>query len=272
MHLDRVFDIDRPNEYKVHLASRNDLGIDPLDVFIRDRAEWQDWNRWRSSKDDFNRRYILSLIDYYPDPGHWLFGGIFEVLGSTGEARTHSYDIRLDDRNADLIGRLLVRFTRPGRVKSLKLENHLAGMGISELLREPYAGRPFPGYENVNHSFAELENVFRTQRPDWKAALQNVKGVYVIFDRSNGRKYVGSAYGGMGIWARWSTYMATGYGFNDELTRLLESAGLDYAREHFQLCLLEYRSAKTDDEVIIDRERFWKEALLSRGAFGYNLN
>ncbi|MGB4782742.1 GIY-YIG nuclease family protein, partial [Candidatus Methylomirabilis sp.] len=128
------------------------------------------------------------------------------------------------------------------------------------------------GYENINHDFSTLETIFKSGRPDWKAALENVKGVYLIIDKYNGKKYVGSAYGGSGIWARWECYMGTGHGWNDELTKLIQQEGIDYARKNFRLSLLEYRPARTDDRVIIERENYWKEALLSCGAFGYNRN
>ena len=83
-------------------------------------------------------------------------------------------------------------------------------MVVSELLREPYPGEQFPGYENINHDFSLLEAVFRSNRPDWKAALESVKGVYLIVDKSNGKKYVGSAYGAFGLWRRWGCYIDTG--------------------------------------------------------------
>lgn len=107
---------------------------------------------------------------------------------------------------------------------------------------------------------------------DWKAALQHVKGIYLVSDASNGRKYVGSAYGGEGIWSRWSTYMQTGHGWNDELTQLISQEGINYARKNFKMTLLEYHPARTDDVEIIARESFWKEALGTRGDFGYNKN
>jgi hypothetical protein len=145
-------------------------------------------------------------------------------------------------------------------------------MSVSELLKEPYSGERFPGYENICHDFGTLEVVFRTSRPDWRAALENIKGVYLITDKSNGKKYIGAAYGGAGIWSRWGSYMKTGHGWNDELTQLIEREGIDYARQNFRVALLEYRPAKTDDTVTIDREVFWKEALLSRVPHGYNKN
>ncbi len=102
--------------------------------------------------------------------------------------------------------------------------------------------------------------------------LANIKGVYLISDKGNGRKYVGSAYGGTGIWSRWSSYIDSGHGGNKDLAKLIGREGLDHARKNFRIALLEYRPAKTDDAVIIGRECFWKEALLSRSPHGYNKN
>ncbi len=271
IRLSSLLPISNPKDCKAHLACWNGK-TQPLDVFVRDRKEWDLWNTWRSGKDEFNRTYILSLIDFYPEPGIWLFGGIYKVVSRAPSNRSHSYAVERVPEHEELVGRLKIRFTRPGRIRSVKLENYYSQMTVSELLREPYTGERFPGYENIQHDFGALEVILRTHRPDWKAALENIKGVYLIADKSNGRKYVGSAYGDSGVWARWSCYIGTGHGWNDELTRLIDREGLDYARRNFRISLLEYRPAKTDDKVIIERENYWKEALLSRGPFGYNKN
>ena len=70
---------------------------------------------------------------------------------------------------------------------------------------------------------------------------------------------------------QWNCYIETGHGWNDELITLINQRGRDYTMENFQLSLLEYRPAKTDDKVIIEREKYWKNALLSR-KHGYNKN
>src|SRR6185437_3065016 len=44
----------------------------------------------------------------------------------------------------------------------------------------------------------------------------------LIVDRGNGKMYVGSAYGDAGIWSRWTSYIKTGHGGNDQLTRLIQ--------------------------------------------------
>jgi hypothetical protein len=195
-----------------------------------------------------------------------------EVVSRGDERCSHSYEIEELTEWSPYVGRLKVRLERPSRGRAFYLEKHLHKMTVAEILKEPYSGALFPGYEKINHDFDSLVSIFANDKPDWKAALEHVKGVYVITDKSNGKTYVGSAYGEAGIWARWSCYMGTGHGWNDELTKVIEKEGFDYARVNFRLALLEYRSMKVDDGVIRERESFWKEVFLSRGKFGYNKN
>ena len=260
-----------PEDFKVHLASQAS-NIQPLDEFVRDPAAWDKWNTWRYHRDDFNKPYIFSLMDFYPEPDNWLFGGVYKVLSRRTENNSHSYDVESVADYEEFVGRLKIRFKRPGRNRSIRLEKYYHEMIVYELLAERYSGERFPGYESINHEFRTLEEIFKNQRPDWKAALENVKGIYVIFDQSNGKKYVGSAYGEAGIWSRWNAYINTGHGWTDELTKLINAMGIEYARQNFRVVLLEYRPARTDDSILIDRETFWKKALLSHGPHGYNKN
>ncbi len=265
-----VLSLENMHSYKLHLACWNGQH-NPLDVFVRSRKEWEGWNTWRGSKDDFNRQYILSLIDFHHEPEIWLFGGVYKVL-SRGTNYSHSYKVELDKNTENLIGRLKVKLKRPARAKAVKLENYYDKMIVSEILREIYTGEEFPGYENINHDFHILENIYNTNKPDWKSALVNIKGVYLITDKSNSKRYVGSAYGNFGIWSRWACYIGTGHGWNDELTRLIKKEGIQYARINFRFALLEYRSMKVDDKVIMERENYWKEVLLAKSEYGYNKN
>ena len=81
---------------------------------------------------------------------------------------------------------------------------------------------PLFGYENIDLSFDKLETIIRNERPDWKAALQSIKGIYLITDRISGGRYVGAAYGDVGVWSRWCDYVATGHGGNAGLLALLD--------------------------------------------------
>jgi hypothetical protein len=257
--------ISNPEEYKIHFAVWNRIH-EPLDVFVRDREEWKGWNSWRGGRDDFSRRFIFSLIRYYHQPAKWLFGGIFEVVKRNPKGNT----VILVDLYQEYIGRLLVHYPGPGvRGRAFYLANHFDELKVAQVLEKPFEGEAFCGYENVEHGFSQLEAIFKQNKADWKAALENVKGVYLIVDKSNGKMYVGSAYGDSGIWSRWACYIGTGHGWNDQLTKLIAVKGIKYARENFQFSILEFRSMRTDDKAIIDREQYWKRALLSC-EFGYN--
>ena len=267
----KIINIDNPKQFKLHAARWNE-DDHPLDVYVRDKDEWVRWNTWRGKKNEFSRNYIFALIDFYHESNTWLFGGIYKVIG-VGQSESHSYKIEEQTEYSDYVGRLKIKLKKPSRGRAFYLEKYIDQMKISEILKKPYSGEVFPGYEHINHDFKMLIPIFRNQNSDWKAALENVKGVYVIMDKNNGKKYIGAAYSDSGIWSRWSCYMQTGHGWNDELTKLIKDKKFDYARNNFRLSLLEYRSMKVDDGIIKCREKFWKKVFMSSvGEFGYNKN
>ena len=55
----------------------------------------------------------------------------------------------------------MVAFRLPGRQVRLKLETHLARIEVVSILPQPYAGEPFPGHDQINHRYAELDAVGR---------------------------------------------------------------------------------------------------------------
>ncbi len=263
-----ILTIISPQEYKLHLACWNGQ-IQPLDVFVADPEKWLGWNQWRGNKNDWTRPRILSFMDFYPKADAWLFGGAFEVI----DRRHDGYTLRADPRLEQYVGRLVASFHRYNgmRGRAFKLESYIQQFTVAELLPPVYSGESFPGFERINHDFAALEAVFKMERADWRAALQNVKGVYVISDRGNGKQYIGSAYGDAGIWSRWACYIGTGHGWNDELVKLVQTKGPKYAREHFRFTILEVMIKSTPDDFVMAREAHWKRALLTR-EHGYNGN
>lgn len=82
--------------------------------------------------------------------------------------------------------------------------------------------------------------------------------------------YVGSAYGGDGIWQRWTVYAKNGHGGNKELRALLRKKKVDHA-ENFQFSLLEICDLNSSDDYVISREEHWKNVLKTR-EFGLNQN
>jgi hypothetical protein len=265
--LSKIVPLGNVGEYKIHFAVWNQQD-QPLDVFVRNPEEWKMWNSYRDGRDDFSRKYIFSLMRYYHQPNRWLFGGIFEVVSRNSD----SYDVQLVELYQEFVGRLLIDYPGPGvRGRAFYLEKHFNQLKVAQLFEKPFEGEAFCGYENIEHSFSQLEAIFKQHKQDWKSALVNVKGVYLIVDKSNGKMYVGSAYGDAGIWSRWACYIDTGHGGNDDFTKIIKTNGIDYARENFQFSILEFRSMRTDDQTIMDREQYWKRVLQTNN-FGYNKN
>ena len=264
------------DQYKIHFAKRSE-GEEPLDVFTWDFEKWRNWNRWSNGKNDFNRQYIFSLINFYPEYDTWLFGGIWEVKERNFEnydrnTNPYPYTIELCPDYKGLIGRLKIRYAHHERVVRNKMELYFDSFILKEILPEPYSIEAFPGYRNLDVSFWSLENIISSGSVEWKSALQ-VKGIYLITDKSTGRKYVGKAAGEGGFWQRWSDYIASGHGGDVELVELLgKNGGITYARENFKFTLLEIvESALSGD--LDDRESYWKNVLMTRmPAVGLNRN
>ncbi|MBO4428301.1 MAG: GIY-YIG nuclease family protein [Bacteroidales bacterium] len=262
-------------KYKLHLAAYNGYEH-PLDVFVKSFEDWKGWNAWRGNKNDFSREFIFALIPDYHRWGKYIFGGVFRVVRRYEDyAETEiGYELEYVDQFKELTGRLVIDFYRyPGmRGRAFRLENYIDAMTVAEILPKPYGGIDFPGYENICIPFNMLELLVVNQKQDWATTLGNVKGIYVISDKANGKQYVGSAYGDGGIWGRWSCYATTGHGYNDELVDLINKKGLDYARENFQFSVLEVMAMSKDDSYVTHRESYWKGVLLTHIPFGYNKN
>ena len=287
-------DINHLDEYKFHAASWNGK-THPLDAYIKDDkgvgevgGNWKGWQTWYGGKNRWTRKYILSFMRFNPegDPDVWLFGGIFEVKGLNipeEQEQGDFYDVDLTDQGREYIGRLKIIYHHQPQQSYLKLEKCYPELKLGGILKVPYSGGDFNGYEKVSLNFSKFESIVRSNKDDWRVALHSIKGIYVIFDKKTGKKYVGSAYGEDRIWGRWCCYVDSLHGGNKKLKELFsndqdmlgisqEENPIDYARKNFRLTLIEWWPYEINETFIRGRENYWKEALLSKGEFGYNSN
>lgn len=210
----------------------------------------------------------------------WLFLGTFYCKGVLSNPNGDKvYDLEKSQLYEKFAERLVVKYEKSTGDKQAKLSwNRYNSVEVIELLPDIYSKtvNPFPGYDSVRLDFSEMVRIFKTPYENWREALSVINGIYVIADRSNGKLYVGSTYGHDGVWQRWMSYVETnGHGGDVDLKPLVDK-NERYALDNFQFTLVEYffniKKGK-NDKVIIERESFWKEALLTRiNEYGYNLN
>jgi len=261
-----ILPIKDQSDYKLHFARADNTR--PLDDFLLGWERWVGWQNYWPKAHAFNLPYIFALMDFHLEPDVWLFGGVFEVMAFHGDR----YEVKLTDQGRAFIGRLKIRYRYKDRQTRPFLGKHFELMTVAEVLSEPFRGRAFPGYPQIDLGFDELETLVRLGRPDWKQALELVKGVYLITDTATGGRYVGSAYGQEGIWSRWCQYALTGHGGNVELRKLSPTGDVDYFRHNCRIVLLEHHTASASDDTIRQREVFWKTALMSRSLGHLNRN
>ncbi|GGD17799.1 hypothetical protein GCM10011342_28300 [Aquisalinus flavus] len=150
-------------------------------------------------------------------------------------------------------------------------EKHRDLLIVSEILKEPASIESFDGYRDVNLALADLQIIIARELPDWRAALSSVKGIYLITDPENGKSYVGKADGISGFWGRFCQYANSIHGMNRGLISRIEDIGAEPAL-NWRITILEVVDLYADNDTVNMRESFWKNVLMTRAPFGYNLN
>ena len=205
------------------------------------------------------------MVKIKPNEDYWLLFHAGEVTKDLNVLDGVGYEYRELTEYQKFVGRVIVRFKNKAQPMIRNAESVIDECFISQILPDTFDNDVFPGYEKINIAWEEMKTVL--EKENWKTALQNQKGVYLITDQSNGNMYVGSAYGENMILGRWSAYVNSGHGGNVGLKRL----SFDHIMKNFRYSILDIYKYTTDDKIIIARESWWKEVLQSR-KFGYYEN
>ncbi|NOY06772.1 MAG: GIY-YIG nuclease family protein [Chlorobi bacterium] len=255
--------------YKIHCAIDNKRGDwRPLQAYFAGTFEI---GQSEQTHKNFECENILSLI-HLSNSRRWLYVGVYRVDG-VREAKTWSgfiYTLTRVPGLEHLDGRVVVDFPKLFRASYLVGPKHENNLIVNSIREERLSIVDFPGFNGVRLSFEVLRSIIRDDNPSWRSALASVAGVYVITDTATGYQYVGSAYGGVGLWQRWTEYAKNGHGGNKKLRELLWKNGKEYAN-NFQFSLVEVCDINASKEYIISRENHWKDVLMTR-EFGLNVN
>jgi len=240
----------------------------PIELFkngdISTMLEGQYWN-YNKNKSYKAGQITIGLVKIKPNDDFWLLFHIGQVTRDLNKLNGVGYEYQDLPDYQKYVGRLVIKFKNKAQTMIRNAESVFDDCYISQILSDTFDNDLFPGYEKVNISWDEMNRVL--EKDNWKTALQNQKGVYLLTDTSNGKMYVGSAYGENMILGRWRAYVKSGNGGNVGLKQLT----FDHIKQNFKYSILDIYKSTTDDQIIINRESWWKEVLQSR-QFGYNEN
>lgn len=237
----------------------------PIEIFKnKDEKVLLEGQYWNSEKKNFKEgQTTIGFIRIKDDL--WLLFHIGKVTKVLDVFNGIGYEHEELLEYKKYFGRLIVKYKNTSQKLTRRAIPLINECEVYEILPDIFDNDIFPGYDNVNLSWNDLSRVL--QKDSWKTALQNQKGVYLITDTSNGKMYVGSAYGERMLLGRWEDYAKTGNGGNKELKEL----SFDHIKQYFRYSILDIFKSTIKDELIISRETWWKEVLLTRD-FGYNKN
>lgn len=175
------------------------------------------------------------------------------------------YNLERIDLLKEYEGRLLIEWGKSALAWAQKGTNEKPIVAIRDK-------KIFSGYENAILTYEELREIVQdpTAYESWHTALSTVNAVYLIVDRENGRKYVGSAYGKGGLLGRWTHYVKSLHGDNKLMKELL----CDYPDRytHFQFSILQLLPKAVTPDEVIQTETLWKKKLLTYEPLGMNAN
>lgn len=258
-----------------HLQGPDDL----TDERILDYTQWQGISR-SAIPADAEPYWVILIADGQRRSRLW---GTYENHGemlSKRDGTVRCFDLRPSGFLAPLAGRLVVEWDR----STLSWHRRAASARAANFPVLEIADRDkidFPGFDGVLLTFREMCSMVDEgdhRYADWRAALSEVQGIYLITDSETGKQYVGKADGAERILGRWRAYAQDGHGGNAALRQLAyestegEAAPTktDHAR-HFLFSILRVFGPSTSSSEVDAAESHYKEALLTR-KFGLNLN
>jgi hypothetical protein len=229
--------------------------------------------------------HIASFIGH--EPGKALFVGLYSIAASkpltydeywrvpayvemkafgmkgwsreTDDRRSQQwFALERTDFYASWQGKLIVGWPPPER--SWWRRSHRNEIPVLAILEDSALTAAMPDWTEVELTWPDL----RVLPSRWKATLSQWRGIYFIFDMSDGKGYVGSAYGETNVLGRWLNYSARGHGGNALLRQRDPS--------NFRFTILQRVSPDMDARDVIGLEASWKQRLHTREPHGLNEN
>jgi hypothetical protein len=168
------------------------------------------------------------------------------------------FDLTITDFYKRWQGKLVIEWPPPPR-QWWRWANK-AKFPIHAILEDSSLIEAMPDWKECILSWAKLSMLPNK----WRERLSQWRGIYCIFDHSDGKAYVGAAYGKDNIRHRWEHYEESGHGGNVLLRKR--------SPENFSFSILERVSPDMEPDDVRELERTWKDRLHTRSPLGLNDN
>lgn len=278
--LNDLLNLDNLENVKIRFnMPTKDGGFNPIE-FFKDKEKYNYLmnGQFHNYKSKSFRKGQIAIGFARIENDKWLLFDISKITKDLDIKDGVGYEYETLNEYKKYFGRIIVKYHNRATQLIRNANSLINSLEVLGILPEKFNNDDFPGYENINLSFDDLNRII--ERKDWKTALENQKGVYLITDINTGKLYVGSAYGEKMILGRWITYAKSGYDKdekenekypNKRLQELVKEKGMPYIKKYFRYSILDIYKSTIDDKIIINRENRWKKVLMSR-EFGYNAN
>jgi hypothetical protein len=228
--------------------------------------------------------YVASFIGHHP--GRAVFVGLYQNTGSrpvtqaqcradpdydalftygmspwevAGPAQTVlRFELLPLDMLKERAGRLVIGWPKPELAWYRWADRN--SFPILAIVEDSLFSPPMPAWQEIVISWRELQVLPQA----WRAALAHWRGIYLIYDCIDGKKYVGSACGSENIYGRWLNYAGSGHGGN-KLLLMRDPVG-------FQFSILQRVSPDLPADEVIAIEASWKSRLHTYHPDGLNAN
>jgi hypothetical protein len=200
----------------------------------------------------------LSLKQYWEEPLNVELKTRYGVKGKTDNSSpTLWFDLVLTTFHEEWIGKLVVCW--PGTGRSWWRWADRNEFQVHAVTEDSLLVREMPRWDRLVLSWNELEFLPK----EWRAVLSQWRGIYFILDESDGKGYVGAAYGKDNLLGRWRSYAYSGHGGNKRL----------HSRNphDFVFSILQIVAHDMEAEDVQSLEKSWKDRLHTR-TFGLNDN
>lgn len=247
-------------------------GIEELyDMYVNHRGLFDKYQS-EQLKGRFNdTKYWVVFLGEVGSTSRFL--GVYEIMGRTPSEHDPNGEV-LDLREVPefrfLEEKIIIDWGKSTVSWHQYYNNNKNVIRIEEGLTKADGTPVFKSYPEVVLDYNQLLLVLKDE--EWIQRLKELNCVYLIVDKSNGKKYVGSTYGQERIYGRWAKYAKSGHAGNVELEKMIRSNPTHH-EENFQWSILQTLDSFVIQPEAIRWEGLWKKKLYTLNTdFGYNKN